>query len=298
MSATGQMRILLAEDDQVLRETTKDLLEIFGYAVTAVDDGQAAIENFNQNRPDLVLADITMPRVDGLVLLRHIRAQPSGADLPFVLMSGKAAEADVQRGLIAGANDYVIKPFDPDHLERTIAQLIGGRCGENPLPITVAPPQESALRLPPSLEGAGSVPAASILFVEDDLNIRETTTDLLGLTGAHVLAACCGHEASQILEAQKVDLIITDLLMPNGDGRWLLHHVRSSPRHRHLRVIILSALTQDLDIESNMRDGADAYMTKPFDPEKFLKTVAHFLQLPPRESTSAPPSSDVTRTLP
>jgi CheY-like chemotaxis protein len=126
MSETGQKRILLAEDDFALRETTTDLLEIFGYAVTAVIDGQAAIENFNQNRPDLVLADITMPGIDGFALLRHIRAHPSGADLPFVLMSGKTSQADVQRGLSAGVDDYVVKPFNADQLERTIARLMGG----------------------------------------------------------------------------------------------------------------------------------------------------------------------------
>ena len=121
-----------------------------------------------------------------------------------------------------------------------------------------------------------------ILLAEDDPNVRETTTDLLSLTGAVILATCSGREASRVLETQKVDLIITDMIMPDGDGKWLINFVRSTPALRHLRIILLSARADETDIRAGLGAGADLYLTKPFDPEKLLETVAYWLQQPPR----------------
>ncbi len=116
-----------------------------------------------------------------------------------------------------------------------------------------------------------------ILFVEDDLNVRETTTDLLSFTGATVLTAASGHEASRFLEANDVDLVITDLSMPDGDGNWLLGWIRSSPRHQNTKVVIMSAHAQDERVEAGLKAGADGYLTKPFDPGKLIATVTRYL---------------------
>lgn len=121
-----------------------------------------------------------------------------------------------------------------------------------------------------------------ILLADDDVNIRETTMDLLSLTGAEVLGACSGRDASRQLEGGRVNLLITDMIMPEGDGHWLLKFVRSSPQHCHLRVIMLSARTDPEEVAAGLQAGADAYLTKPFDPEKLLETVAHWLRQPPR----------------
>ena len=117
----------------------------------------------------------------------------------------------------------------------------------------------------------------SILFVEDDLSVRETTTDLLSFTGATVHTAVSGHEASRFLEANDVDLVITDLSMPDGDGNWLLAWIRSSPRHQNTKVIIMSAHAQTERVEAGLKAGADGYLTKPFDPGKLIATVTGYL---------------------
>ena len=117
----------------------------------------------------------------------------------------------------------------------------------------------------------------AILFVEDDLSVRETTTDLLSFTGATVHTAVSGHEASRFLEANDVDLVITDLSMPDGDGNWLLAWIRSSPRHHKTKVVIMSAHAQNERVEAGLKAGADGYLTKPFDPGKLIATVTSYL---------------------
>lgn len=117
----------------------------------------------------------------------------------------------------------------------------------------------------------------TVLLVEDDPSVRETTADLLSLTDARVLVADCGHAGAQILETEPVDLVVTDMIMPNGDGRWLLAFIRDTERLSRLPVIVLSALAHGDEVESGLAAGADAYLTKPFDPEKLLDTIARLL---------------------
>lgn len=127
---------------------------------------------------------------------------------------------------------------------------------------------------------------ATILFVEDDACVRETTTDLLGFTGAKVHTAAGGHEASKFLEDNPVDLVITDLSMPAGDGNWLLSWIRSSPKHQKLKVVIMSAHAQIESIEAGLTAGADGYLTKPYDPSTLIETVVRFLNPAPNATVT------------
>ncbi|MBI5691820.1 MAG: response regulator [Verrucomicrobia bacterium] len=124
----------------------------------------------------------------------------------------------------------------------------------------------------------------TVLLAEDDANVRETTIDLLSLIDVKVQGVASGREAAQVLEAEGVDLIITDMIMPDGDGRWLLHHVRTTPRLAATRVIMLSARADLDDVAAGLSAGADEYLTKPFDPEKLLAVVQHWLRAEPRQA--------------
>lgn len=108
--------------------------------------------------------------------------------------------------------------------------------------------------------------------------MRETTTDLLSFINATVHTAASGHEASRFLEAQEMDLVITDLSMPDGDGNWLLNWIRSSPRHQKLKVVIMSAHAQTDRVEAGLQAGANGYLTKPFDPVEFIDSVNDYLK--------------------
>jgi DNA-binding response OmpR family regulator len=120
-------RILLAEDDAILRAMTADLLELNGYQVTMASGGAQAIESFGQACPDLVLADISMAEGDGYSLLKHIRGHQTASDVPVIFLSGKSGLADIRAGLRVGVDDYIPKPFDPDELLRSISLRISRR---------------------------------------------------------------------------------------------------------------------------------------------------------------------------
>jgi PAS domain S-box-containing protein len=112
----GRGSILIADDNADMRDYVARLLRVRGWHIQAVPDGQTALETARRERPDLVLADVMMPGLDGFALLRALRADPATADIPCILLSARAGEEARLEGLAAGANDYLVKPFSAREL--------------------------------------------------------------------------------------------------------------------------------------------------------------------------------------
>ena len=122
------VRVLVVDDDPVILELLRINFEIEGFEVFSASDGQEGLERARADSPDVVLSDIMMPRVDGLEFLARLRDDPATAGVPVVLLSAKAQNAEVQRGLALGADDYVTKPFDPlELIDRVNAVLANSR---------------------------------------------------------------------------------------------------------------------------------------------------------------------------
>ncbi|WP_250125340.1 response regulator [Chroococcidiopsis sp. CCMEE 29] len=114
-SSPSFARILLADDNADMRDYVKRLLTQ-RYEVEAVADGVVALAAIRQNPPDLVLADVMMPAMDGFELLRSLRSDPTTQEIPIILLSARAGEEARVEGLEAGADDYLIKPFSAREL--------------------------------------------------------------------------------------------------------------------------------------------------------------------------------------
>ncbi|MFH9352751.1 two-component system response regulator CseB [Kitasatospora sp. NPDC017646] len=108
-AAPAQPHILLVEDDEVIREATRMALERYGFPVTTAADGLEGLEAFHAVHPDLLLLDVMLPLLDGVGLCRRIREE---SQLPILMMSARTDPVDVVSGLEAGADDYVVKPFE------------------------------------------------------------------------------------------------------------------------------------------------------------------------------------------
>ena len=121
-------KVLVIDDDPVIVQLLRVNFEIEGFEVVSAADGREGFERAKADRPDLVLSDIMMPRMDGLELVAQLKAHASTRSLPIILLSAKAQNAEVQQGLDAGADDYVTKPFDPlELIDRVNAVLARAR---------------------------------------------------------------------------------------------------------------------------------------------------------------------------
>ena len=114
-ASAGPVRILLADDNADMREYLRRLLSTH-WTVEAVADGLQALEAVRRQRPDLMVADVMMPGLDGIELTRALREDPGQRGLPIILLSARTGEEAMAEGLAAGANDYIVKPFSAREL--------------------------------------------------------------------------------------------------------------------------------------------------------------------------------------
>jgi CheY-like chemotaxis protein len=118
-------RVLVVDDDDVIRQLITVNLELEGFDVTTATDGQDCLDKVKDVKPAVITLDIMMPRLDGWEAASRLRADPETADIKVVLLSARAQEADLQRGDRIGVDAYLTKPFDPDELIATVRRLAG-----------------------------------------------------------------------------------------------------------------------------------------------------------------------------
>ena len=106
----GLTRVLVVDDEPMVREVLQRYLELEGFEVAVAEDGEAALASFTETRPDLVVLDLMLPRIDGLEVLRRMRVD---ASTPVIMLTARGEETDRVVGLELGADDYVTKPFSP-----------------------------------------------------------------------------------------------------------------------------------------------------------------------------------------
>ena len=119
--------MLVVEDDQDMRALLRRLLTRAGYRVVEAPDGSAALACLQATTPDLVLLDVLLPDLDGLEVARWIRAEPTVARLPIIMLTGLLTAAEAVQGFAAGADDYVRKPFYADELLARVRRLLRPR---------------------------------------------------------------------------------------------------------------------------------------------------------------------------
>jgi CheY-like chemotaxis protein len=123
----ADVTVLVVDDDPVIQKLLQVNFEMEGYIVLTASDGLEGLERARADRPDIIVCDIMMPRMDGLEVTRALKGDPDTAGIPIMLLSAKAQQADVAAGQATGADDYVTKPFDPLDLLQRVAGLLDAR---------------------------------------------------------------------------------------------------------------------------------------------------------------------------
>jgi CheY-like chemotaxis protein len=123
--APGRDKILVVDDEESMRMILPDLLEDFGYTAVCAGTGREALDLVRRERPQLVLADVSMPGMDGYALLVALQEDPLTRDCPVVLMTGRITVHERARAFELGARDVLVKPFAGEALIAKIACVLG-----------------------------------------------------------------------------------------------------------------------------------------------------------------------------
>ena len=132
-------RVLVVDDTASIRQLIRVNLELDGYEVHEAVDGQDCLERIGAIRPDVVTIDVVMPRLDGYATVAALRADPATAHLPVVMVTTQVQASDLRRAAEVGVDAHVGKPFDPDSLAHTVAQVLAARAAKRVLGDSSAP---------------------------------------------------------------------------------------------------------------------------------------------------------------
>ena len=121
----GLGRVLVVDDDEVIRRLIAVNLQLEGFDVETAVDGQDCLERVTEVAPDVITLDVMMPRLDGWETAVQLRKSPETAHIKVVLITARAQEDDKTRGSHVGADAYLTKPFDPNEMIRVVRELAG-----------------------------------------------------------------------------------------------------------------------------------------------------------------------------
>jgi len=117
-------RILIAEDEPDIRELVAFVLRFAGHEVTTTPNGEDALHQASMIIPDIIIMDVRMPRMTGYEACRAMKADNSLKDIPVVFLSAKGQDSEINTGLEAGAEEYLLKPFSPDQLAERVKAIL------------------------------------------------------------------------------------------------------------------------------------------------------------------------------
>lgn len=117
-------KILIAEDERDIRDLVAFTLRFAGHEVFSASNGEEAVEMAPKVNPDLILMDVRMPRMTGYEACKLMKEDPDLKDIPVVFLSAKGQENEIQQGLDAGAEEYLLKPFAPDQLTTHVKTIL------------------------------------------------------------------------------------------------------------------------------------------------------------------------------
>ena len=262
-----RLRILIVDD---VSENLHALMNILrdDYAISAATSGEKALELASrQPRPDLILLDIKMPKMDGYAVLAALKINPDTAEIPVIFVTALAEAADEARGLAQGVADYIAKPVNPDLLKTRVRnQLELRRYRQHPVMFDIVAHADPAH--PPSLLVVDDVPE----------NIHELLEALKN--EYRIMVAGSGLKALEIVHgATPPDLVLLDVVMPEMDGYEVCRRIKATPAGNRIPVIFVTVIDAAGEKVKGFELGAADYITKPFDVDEVRARIRTHLKL-------------------
>ncbi len=119
-------KIMAVDDERHIVRLIQVNLERAGYQVVTAFDGPAALKKADSEKPDLIVLDVMMPKMDGFEVLKRLQANPETREIPIIMLTAKAQDADVFRGWSSGVSAYLTKPFNPLELITFVKRILSG----------------------------------------------------------------------------------------------------------------------------------------------------------------------------
>ena len=231
-ASNGNPLILVVEDDRLARELLAHQLVDAGYRVAHASTGEQAVALAKELRPAGITLDILLPDGDGLDVLAQLKSLPETRDIPVIVVS---ITENRELGLTLGAIDWVVKPVNRTDFLAAVRRAVVGH--------------------------ADNV-SATVLVVDDEPATVELLTDMLSSQGYRVLSAPDGRQGIELARAERPDLIVSDLLMPEATGFEVVRELRGHPECREIPILIFTVKDLSPEERERLRGSVQAIVTK------------------------------------
>jgi two-component system response regulator ResD len=256
-------RILIVDDEPMVRETIAQVLRDEGYTVEVADDGRDALIKLDAHRPDAVLLDLMMPGMNGRQFLTELRQQRGDHELPVVVMT--AVHGVGERALSLGATDIVEKPFDVDDLLGKIALAVY-RSRESERSADYAAATTPTPRAPTAPAEAAEADKGVVFLIHHDRDALQRLDTMLSSRGYAVVSmARITAQLPRLARVLAPRAILLDLDCPGG-GLDIVHTLRAEASLDAVPILLFSRADAALDAVSD-RDPATAALSRPIDEE-------------------------------
>ncbi|OGX08696.1 MAG: hypothetical protein A2Z88_11570 [Omnitrophica WOR_2 bacterium GWA2_47_8] len=240
----GHKKILAIDDDQTIRALLGSRLKANFYDVSTAVDGLDGLEKYRSLRPDLIILDIDMPRMDGYTFVGELKNIPEVARPPIIMLTSKDGMQEVFR--YEGVNDYIVKPFKMSELLEKIDKHL-------------------------------AVDHKKVLIIDDEAHFVELLQERLKLNGYNIMTALSGKEGLSIIQREDPDVVILDIMMPELNGYELCRLIKLDKKKKELAVIFVTAKTPQEAKKMADEAGADGCFSKPFPSEDLLQKMKELL---------------------
>lgn len=244
-------KVLVIEDDEAARRQLTKVIQKEGFEVITAQDGQNGLEIFEKEKPEIIITDLKMPKIDGIEVMHRAKRLSPNVQIVLITAYGEADTAIMV--LKEGVLDYLKKPIDLEQLSVAL-----GRAKEK------------------IAEYKKVHPFPSLLLAEDEEKTRDRLARVLEKEGWQVFRAGDGQEAVDIFQERKIDIVLLDIKMPRKDGLTTLHELRGISAD--FEAMILTGYGDESSAIQAMRDGAINFLRKPIDLEELVIAVKRAIE--------------------
>ena len=243
MAESKNKTILIIEDNEVLGDILVKKLQMEGYQAELVVDGEAGLSRIRKLKPDLVLLDIILPKMNGYEVLEELNKDTENPIPPIIIISNSGQPVEISRVLELGVKDYLVKAdFTPEEVIKKV--------------------EEQLNKVDNMKAGVISHKDISVLSIEDDNFLRDLLARKLTHEQYNVKTAADGEIGLEMARQEKFSVILLDLILPGMSGFDVLEQIRKDSMNKETPIIVLSNLGQDSDIERANKLGATDFLIK------------------------------------
>jgi DNA-binding response OmpR family regulator len=244
--------IVLIEDEEILSKLLVQKLEKTGYEVKSAMDGESGLALILENKPDLVLLDMMLPKLSGFGILEKLVEQKILPQLSVIIISNSGQPIEIERAQKMGVRDYLIKVnFNPEEVLAKVNAVLNSE--DQPLPSPFSESDE---------KNTNTQDEIKILIIEDDVFMAGLLERKFKQGNFKILKASNANQARETITSNQIDLILLDVVLPGTDGFTFLRELKKDEKNSKIPVIITSNLGQQEEIERGLTEGAADYIVK------------------------------------